>query len=128
MRFYNRQFLTRKLENTNLLAKFDILLRKYFDEKKQLTVGLPTVQYFADELCMSSNYFGDLVKKMTGETASSHIRQFVVQLIKDRLASGANVTEVAYALGFEYPQHLSRMFKTQTGQSPKEYIEKLRNK
>lgn len=128
MRFYNRQFLTRKLDNTNLLAKFDILLRKYFDEKKQLTVGLPTVQYFADELCMSSNYFGDLVKKMTGETASSHIRQFVVQLIKDRLASGANVTEVAYALGFEYPQHLSRMFKTQTGQSPKEYIEKLRNK
>lgn len=128
MRFYNRQFLTRKLENTNLLAKFDNLLRKYFDEKKQLTIGLPTVQYFADELCMSSNYFGDLVKKMTGETASSHIRQFVVQLIKDRLASGANVTEVAYALGFEYPQHLSRMFKTQTGQSPKEYIEKLRNK
>lgn len=128
MRFYNRQFLTRKLENTNLLAKFDILLRKYFDEKKQLTVGLPTVQYFADELCMSSNYFGDLVKKMTGETASCHIRQFVVQQIKDRLASGANVTEVAYALGFEYPQHLSRMFKTQTGQSPKEYIEKLRNK
>lgn len=128
MRFYNRQFLTRKLENTNLLAKFDNLLRKYFDEKKQLTIGLPTVQYFADKLCMSSNYFGDLVKKMTGETASSHIRQFVVQQIKDKLASGANVTEVAYALGFEYPQHLSRMFKTQTGQSPKEYIEKLRNK
>lgn len=125
MRFYNRQFLTRKLENTGLLAKFDILLRKYFDERKQLTDGLPTVQYCADSLCLSANYFGDLVKKITGETASSHIRQFVVQMIKDRLATGATVSDVAYGLGFEYPQHLSRMFKKLTGQSPSQYTENL---
>ena len=125
MRFYNCQFLTRKLENTGLLAKFDILLRKYFDERKQLTDGLPTVQYCADSLCLSANYFGDLVKKMTGETASSHIRQFVVQMIKNRLATGATVSEVAYGLGFEYPQHLSCMFKKLTGQSPSQYTENL---
>lgn len=127
-RFYNRQFLTRKLENTDMLARFNTLLRKYYDEGKQITGGIPTVQYCADKLCMSPNYFGDLVKKTTGETASNHIRQFIVQLVKDKLATGATVAEVAYSLGFEYPQHLSRMFKTQTGQSPKEYVEGLRSK
>lgn len=126
MRFYNRQFLTRKLTNTDILSKFDALLRSYFSEGRQLTDGLPTVQYCADRLCMSPNYFGDLVKKSTGETASSHIRQFVIQQAKDRLATGATVTEIAYGLGFEYPQHLSRMFKAQTGQSPSEYVEGLK--
>ena len=121
MRFYNRQFITRKLENSDILVKFNSLLHDYFRDKKQLTMGLPTIQYCADKLCMSSNYFGDLVKKATGDSAGTHIRQYVIQLAKNELATGATIAQVAYTLGFEYPEHLSRMFKKETGQSPKEY-------
>ena len=73
-RFYNRQFVTRKIENSDILVRFDRLLRDYFEDKLQLTLGLPSVQYCADKLCMSANYFGDVIKKTTGDTASSHIR------------------------------------------------------
>lgn len=121
MRFYNRQFITRKLENSDILMKFNSLLHDYFRDKKQLTMGLPTIQYCADKLCMSSNYFGDLVKNATGDSAGTHIRQYVIQLAKNELATGATIAQVAYTLGFEYPEHLSRMFKKETGQSPKEY-------
>lgn len=120
-RFYNRQFMTRKLENSDTLMKFDRLLRDYFGENRQLSLGLPTVQYCADKLCMSSNYFGDLVKKMTGDTAGNYIRQYIVQQAKNQLVSGVGVAQIAYGLGFEYPQHLSRMFKKQTGMTPSEY-------
>lgn len=121
MRFYNRQFITRKLENSDILMKFNSLLHDYFRDKKQLTMGLPTIQYCADKLCMSSNYFGDLVKKATGDSAGTHIRQYVIQQAKNELTTGATIAQVAYTLGFEYPEHLSRMFKKETGQSPKEY-------
>ncbi len=127
-RFYNRQFLTRKLENSDVLMRFNSLLHNYYEEKKQLSLGLPTVQYCADKLCMSSNYFGDLIKKMTGDTASNHIRRFVVGQAKDGFASGRSIAQVAYELGFEYPQHLSRMFKKQEGITPSAYCEKLRKK
>lgn len=127
-RFYNRQFLTRKLENTDTLMKFDSLLRDYFDEGRQLTLGLPTVQYCADRLCMSANYFGDTVKKATGDTAGSYIRQYVIGRAKNELAAGAGIAQVAYRLGFEYPQHLSRMFKRQTGMTPTAYCERLRKR
>lgn len=120
-RFYNRQFLTRKVENTDLLRKFDRLLRDYFDEGRQVSSGIPTVQYCADKLCLSANYFGDLIKKSTADTASHYIRGYVIQLAKDRLASGESIAQVAYALGFDYPQHFSRMFKKHTGVTPKEY-------
>ena len=126
MRFYNRQFITRKLENSDVLMKFNTLLHDYFDEKRQLTLGLPTVQYCADKLCMSPNYFGDLIKKATDDTASNHIRQYVIQQAKNELATGATIAQVAYKLGFEYPQHFSRMFKKETGQSPKEYCENIK--
>lgn len=121
MRFYNRQFITRKLENSDILMKFNSLLHDYFRDKKQLTMGLPTIQYCADKLCMSSNYFGDLVKKATGDSAGTHIRQYVIQQAKNELATGATIAQVAYTLGFEYPEHLSRMFKKQTGMTPTEY-------
>ena len=91
-RFYNRQFVTRKIENSDILVRFDRLLRDYFEDGLQLTLGLPTVQYCADKLCMSANYFGDVIKKTTGETASSHIRQFVIRLAKNGLASGETVS------------------------------------
>ena len=125
-RFYNRQFITRKLDNSDMLMKFDRLLHDYFDRNMQLTLGLPTVQYCADKLCMSSNYFGDMIKKTTGDTASNYIRQYIIQRAKNELATDKSIAEVAYGLGFEYPQHLSRMFKNQTGMTPSDYCEKLR--
>lgn len=128
MRFYNRQFITRKLENSDILMKFNSLLHDYFHEKKQLTMGLPTIQYCADKLCMSSNYFGDLVKKATGDSAGTHIRQYVIQQAKNELATGATIAQVAYTLGFEYPEHLSRMFKKQTGMTPTEYCTQVFSK
>lgn len=124
-RFYNRQFVTRKIENSDILVRFDRLLREYFENKLQFTLGLPTVQYFADKLCLSPNYFGDVIKKTTGDTASSHIRQFVIQLAKNGLAAGETVSQVSDNLGFEYPQHFSRMFKKQENITPSEYSQKL---
>lgn len=127
-RFYNRQFLTRRLENTDVLVKFDHLLRNYYEEGRQLTHGLPTVQYCADRLCMSPNYFGDLIKRTTGETAGHYIRQYIIVRAQNALVSGTTISQAAEELGFEYPQHLSRMFKKQTGMTPSEYCESLRNR
>ena len=127
-RFYNRQFITRKLDNSDMLMKFDRLLHDYFDGNMQLTLGLPTVQFCADKLCMSSNYFGDMIKKTTGDTASNYIRQYIIQRAKNELATGESIARVAYGLGFEYPQHLSRIFKKQTRMTPSEYCENLRKK
>ena len=126
-RFYNRQFITRKLENSDVLVKFDRLLREYFEQKKQLKFGLPTVQYCADKICMSANYFGDVIKKTTGDTASNYIRRFIIQLAKNGLAGGESVTQIADRLGFEYTQHFSRLFKKQEGITPREYCQKLRS-
>ena len=125
-RFYNRQFITRKFDNSDMLMKFDRLLHDYFDGNMQLTLGLPTVQFCADKLCMSSNYFGDMIKKTTGDTASNYIRQYIIQRAKNELATGESIARVAYGLGFEYPQHLSRMFKKVTGMTPSDYYESLR--
>lgn len=127
-RFYNRQFTTRKLENSDILMKFNNLLNDYYEKNTQLTLGLPTVQYCADKLCMSPNYFGDVIKKTTGDTASNYIRQHIIQRVKNELATGASIVQVADDLGFKYPQHLSRMFKQQTGITPSEYGERLRQK
>ncbi len=124
-RFYNRQFMTRKIENTDMLKKFRSLLCEYYDEGKQLDLGIPSVQYCADKLCVSANYFGDLVKKSTGDTASHYIRGYIIRLAKNLLASGESIAQVAYKLGFDYPQHFSRMFKKFTGLSPKEYVNTL---
>ena len=124
-RFYNRQFLTRKIENSDILVRFERLLRDYFENRLQLTLGLPTVQYCADKLCLSPNYFGDVIKKTTGDTAGNHIRRFVIRLAKNGLAAGETVSQVSDRLGFEYSQHFSRMFKKQEGITPSEYCLKL---
>ena len=127
-RFYHRQFLTRKLENSDTLMRFDSLLREYFDTDLQLSRGLPTVQYCADRLCMSAHYFGDTIKKATGDTARNYIRRYVIQRAKNELTAGTGIAQAAYRLGFEYPQHLSRMFKQQTGMTPTAYCESLRKR
>ncbi len=127
-RFYNRQFITRKIENSDILARFEHLLRDYYDRKLQLTLGLPTVQYCADKLCMSANYFGDVIKKTTGDTASGHIRRFVIRLAKNGLAAGETVSQVSDRLGFEYSQHFSRMFKKLENITPSEYCQQLQSR
>lgn len=127
-RFYNRQFVTRKLENSDILMKFGSLLEDYYEANLQQQLGLPTVQYCADRLCMSANYFGDVIKKTTGDTAGGYIRRFLVGRAENALSTGASVAQAAYDLGFDYPQHLSRMFKKQTGMSPSAYVAKLRGR
>lgn len=124
-RFYNRQFNTRCIENSDILVRFDRLLHNYYENGFQHTLGLPSVQYCADKLCMSPNYFGDVIKKTTGDTASNRIRRFIVQLAKNELASGETISQVSDSLGFEYSQHFSRMFKKQEGITPSEYCQKL---
>lgn len=120
-RFYNRQFQSREAENSDILVRFNRLLADYYEQQLQLKLGLPSVQYCADRLCLSPNYFGDVVKRTTGDTASNHIRRFVIRLAKNGLSAGESVAQVADRLGFEYPQHFSRMFRRQEGITPSEY-------
>lgn len=123
-RFYNRQFQSRETENSDILVRFNRLLADYYEQQLQLKLGLPTVQYCADRLCLSPNYFGDVVKRTTGDTASNHIRRFVIRFAKNGLSAGESVAQVADRLGFEYPQHFSRMFRRQEGITPSEYSRK----
>ncbi len=125
-RFYDRQFMTRRVENNDLMSRFKALLHGYFHDNMQAKHGLPSMQYFADRLNMSANYLGDLIKKTSGSTAMTLIRAFVIQEAKNALASGKSVSEAAYYLGFDYPQHLSRMFKKNEGMSPSQYLDSIR--
>ncbi|MDE6683140.1 MAG: helix-turn-helix domain-containing protein, partial [Muribaculaceae bacterium] len=88
---------------------------------------VPTVQYCSEQLNMSASYLSDVIKKTTSETANYYIKQYVIQLAKNRLVAGMNSSEVAYSLGFEYPQHFSRTFKKITGETPSKYCERRLN-
>ncbi|WP_417125071.1 helix-turn-helix domain-containing protein [Paraprevotella clara] len=129
MRFYGRQFATRKAASKDILARFERLLTEYFDSGEQTRHGLPNVQECAERLSLSPNYFGDLVKRETGETPHEHIQRFLIERVKKSLAEGGKtISEIAYDMGFNYPHHLSRMFKNATGMSPKEYVTALKLK
>lgn len=122
VRFYERQFVTREITNHNVIDRFLEILQEYFNSGQSQTDGLPTVQYCADKICLSPNYFGDLVKKETGKTASEHIQLAVMAKVKDQLAeTDKTISEIAYDLGFNYPHHLSRSFKKITGITPGEF-------
>ncbi|WP_455585175.1 helix-turn-helix domain-containing protein [Bacteroides sp.] len=122
MRFYERQFISRSDANKDALTKFERLLDDYFQSELPIRDGLPTVKYFADKICLSSNYFGDMVKKETGKTPQEHIHEKVVELAKEHIVdTDETVSEIAYTLGFQYPQHLCRLFKKRIGCTPKEY-------
>lgn len=124
MRFYDRQFVTRDNVNKDVLSRFEQLLDHYFESDNPLKIGLPSVQYFADQLYLSANYFGDLVKKETGKAAQEHIQLKVIEMAKDKLYNRQKtVNEIAYELGFKYPHHFSRMFKKIVGYSPTDYRE-----
>lgn len=125
-RFYDRQFQTREPDNSDILIRFNSLLKEYFNNGLQLSLGLPTVQYCADRLCLSPNYFSDVISRATNDTAGNYIRRFIIRAAKDRMASGAPIATIAYELGFSYPQHLSRMFKNFEGITPTQYISSLK--
>lgn len=120
-RFYNRQFVSRTVVNNDILSRFERLLNEYYDSNMQLTSGVPTAQYCSERLAMSPSYLSDVIKRTTGDTASHYIKRHIIQLAKNKLVSGMNSSEVAYALGFDYPQHFSRTFKRITGETPTEY-------
>lgn len=122
LRFYERQFITREVANTDILVKFERLLAGYFQDKLPQSEGLPTVGYFADKLCLSPNYFGDLIKKETGISAIEHIQNKLMDIAKERiLGTDDTMSEISYELGFQYPQHFGRLFKQKVGCTPNEY-------
>jgi AraC-like DNA-binding protein len=121
-RFYDRQFITRDNVHKGMLEKFENLLNGYFETEMPHTIGLPSVAWCADELHLSAGYFGDLVKKETGRTAQEYIQSKVIDVAKEKIFDQSkSVSEIAYELGFKYPQHFSRLFKQRVGQSPNEY-------
>lgn len=122
LRFYDRQFITRSDADKSIIVRFDELLDTYFESGQAEAEGLPTVKYFADKVCLSPNYFGDLIKKESGKTAQEHIQDKIISLAKDKmLGSDKTVSQIAYELGFQYSQHFSRLFKKLTGSTPMEY-------
>jgi AraC-like DNA-binding protein len=121
-RFYDRQFITRDKINKGILAKLETLLDNYFSSENPHEIGLPSVAFCAQALHLSINYFGDLIKKETGKSAQEFIQNKIIDLAKDKIFdSNKNINDVAYELGFKYPQHFSRLFKQRTGVSPSEY-------
>ncbi|WP_321479463.1 helix-turn-helix domain-containing protein [uncultured Bacteroides sp.] len=122
VRFYDRQFLTRSKINKDILIRFEKLLDNYFLSNTPSLSGLPTVGFCAEKLHLSPNYFGDLIKKETGKSPKEHIQLKLIDVAKERiLDTNKSVSEVAYELGFKYPQHFTRMFKKSTGISPNEF-------
>ncbi len=121
-RFYDRQFITRDNSNKGILERFEDILNSYFLSGKPQKIGLPSVAWCAEELHLSSNYFGDLVKKETGKSAQEYIQSKVIDVAKEMIFDyDKSISEVAYELGFKYPQHFTRAFKKSTGYTPNEY-------
>ncbi|MDR2237922.1 MAG: helix-turn-helix transcriptional regulator [Chryseobacterium sp.] len=122
MRFYDRQFITRDHINQGLIGKFEKLVDDYFKSENPKTIGFPMVHYFAEQLHLSANYFGDLIKKELGISAQEFIHNKLIDIAKEQiLDQGKSISEISYDLGFKYPQHFTRLFKTKVGISPSEY-------
>ena len=122
VRFYDRQFITRDNANKGVLEKFEGLLNNYFSSDKPQSIGLPSVGWCAEELHLSPKYFGDLIKKETGISAQEHLQSKVIDLAKERIFDrDKSLSEIAYDLGFKYPQHFTRLFKQKVGMTPNEY-------
>jgi AraC-like DNA-binding protein len=121
-RFYDRQFITRENVNQGIVEQFENLLDEYFQADKLQSLGLPTVAYCAEQVHLSANYFGDLIKKETGITAQAYIQAKIVDAAKERILDHSkSLSEISYELGFRYQQHFTRLFKQKTGLSPNEY-------
>ena len=121
-RFYNRQFITRKNASNDLLIKLEDLLSNYFNSKKVQELGLPTVQYISQQLNISPNYLSDMLRSLTGQSTQQHIQDKLIERAKEILTTTSlSVSEIAYQLGFEYPQSFSKLFKNKTNASPLEF-------
>ena len=126
-RYYDRQFITRHKVNSEILAAFERQLKEYFNGE-QKKFGLPNVAYFADKANLTAGYFSDLIRKETGKSPKDLISLHLIDESKRRLsADTADISEIAFALGFEYPAHFTRMFKRVTGQSPSQYRSNLKH-
>lgn len=122
LRFYQRQFASREKSNKDILVRFERLLDEYFSSEKQLENGFPTVNWCAAQLCLSPNYFGDLMKKETGKTAQEHIRMKLIDMAKEMLLNPSlSISQISFNLGFQYPQHFTRLFKKTVGMTPNQY-------
>ncbi|MBQ9555144.1 MAG: AraC family transcriptional regulator [Muribaculaceae bacterium] len=126
-RFYAKQLSTEATKSNDLLTRFESLLGRYYSDGVYREHGLPTVKYCAQELFLSPNYFGDLVKEMTGDTAGNTIRRFVMKRAQELLISGHTISQTADELGFDYPQHFTRMFKRHYGLSPSDYLKQRKH-
>lgn len=121
-RFYNRQFLTRKKVNNDLLTKLEVLLDGHFKTNRLADKGIPTVQFVASELNLSPNYLSDMLRVHTGQTTQQHIQNRVIEMAKELLSTTSmSVSEIAYHLGFEHSQSFHRLFKSRTSISPLEF-------
>ena len=127
-RFYFRQFNEMAAEGSDILSRFQQVLTDYYAHGMQKTNGLPSVKYCASELCLSPGYFGDIIRDALGESPKDYIRNFVVLRAKNLILSGKAIVQVAEELGFEYPQHFTRMFKNTTGLTPREFFDNQRKK
>lgn len=121
-RFYKRQFLTRKAVNSELLQKLDDILEAWFTNETSLNKGIPTVQYLAEQVKLSPNYVSDMLRSLIGQNAQQYIHTILIEKAKEKLSvTRLSVSEVAYNLGFEYPQSFSKLFKAKTNLSPIEF-------
>lgn len=122
LRYYDRQFAVRSNQNQDHLSKFEAFLKHYFNQNQQIETGIPTVEICGKAMNMSGKYLSDLLKAETGKSLLEHIHLFIVEQAKSTLLnSNLSVSEISYSLGFDYPQHFSKLFKTKTGLSPSEY-------
>ena len=121
-RFYERQFITRKITNHKILTRLEEVLADYFNNELLRSKGLPTVQYMADTLNISSKYLSSLLKQITGQTTQQLIHEKLIEKAKEKLSTtDLSVSEIAYELGFEHSQSFSKLFKSKTLQSPLEF-------
>jgi len=121
-RFYQRQFLTRKISNHQLLDRLEILLEDYFKSKSVFDKGLPTVQYISQQLNFSTDYLSTMLKSLTGQTTQQHIHNKLIEKAKVKLSTtNLSVSEIAHELGFEHPQSFNKLFKSKTNQTPLEF-------
>lgn len=121
-RFYDRQFITRSITNKDVLTRFEKTLDDYISSGMAIDMGLPSVKYCAEKLFLSPNYLGDLLKKETGKSALEHIQLKIIDIAKEKIFDTTkSISDVAYELGFKYPQHFTRMFKKEVGMSPNEF-------
>jgi len=121
-RFYQRQFITRKITNHQILNRLEDLLSDYFNNDKSINTGLPTVQFVSEKLNVSPNYLSGLLKTLTGQSTQQHIHEKLVEKAKEKLSTtNLSVSEIAYELGFEHPQSFSKLFKSKTNFSPLEF-------